>query len=65
MHPPASHRCQIYSEVTSVRCINDGNHWVPWGRCQHTDGNHGGGGFCEADFYSWECDGPHRFGEAA
>lgn len=66
MHPPANRRCQIYG-TTSVRCINDGTHWVAWGRCQHTDDNHGfdGQATCEADYYSWECDGTHRFGEAA
>jgi hypothetical protein len=64
-HPPANQRCQIYSESTCVRCSNDGTHWVPWGRCQHTNDNHGdGAGSCEADFYSWECD-SHLFGEAA
>lgn len=48
MHPPAVHRCQIYGD-TSERCINEGTHWVPWGS--------------DIDFHSWECDGPHLFGE--
>lgn len=64
MHPPALRRCQIYSETTSVRCINEGTHWIPWGKCTHADSNHPDGP-CEADFYSWECDGVHHFGEAA
>lgn len=64
MHPPAVRRCQIYSEATSVRCINEGSHWVPWGRCTHDGNNHDGELTCEADFYSWECD-DHLFGEAA
>jgi hypothetical protein len=61
--PPASPRCQIYG-LSSVRCINTGTHWVSWGGkgcgcggdvCMADD--------CEQDFSSWECDGPHRFGE--
>lgn len=62
MHPPANHRCQIYGD-TSERCINTGTHWVSWGRCQHTGSTHDD--ICDAEFYSWECDGPHRFGETA
>lgn len=65
MHPPARQRCQIYGE-TSERCINNGTHWVPWGRCSiHPTGQHGDQGACNAEYYSWECDGPCRFGEAA
>lgn len=56
MHPPADHRCQIYSEATTVRCINTGTHWVPWGHQPDTG---------EAEHYSWECDGEHLYGEAA
>jgi len=66
MHPPANRRCQIYSNATSVRCINEGTHWVPWGACRCLDDNHGEGAeSCVADFYSWECDGEHLYGEAA
>lgn len=66
MHPPATRQCQIYCEATCVRCINTGTHWVPWGSCTHgADTDHGNDGTCEADFYSWECDGTHLFGEAA
>ena len=61
MHPPAVRRCQIYSESTSVRCINEGTHWVEWGGCQHVNSTHD---HCEFEYYSWECDG-HLFGEAA
>jgi hypothetical protein len=65
MHPPADHRCQIYGN-NSVRCVNHGTHWVSWGRCEHTDDNHGfdGRATCVSDFHSWECDGPHLHGEA-
>lgn len=65
MHPPVDHRCQIYSETTSVRCINTGTHWVEWGGCQHTGNFHGARGDCEFEYYSWECDGTHLYGEAA
>jgi hypothetical protein len=64
MHPPASHRCQIYGD-TSERCINTGTHWVPWGKCHLHTVHDAEGESCEAEFFSWECDGPHRFGEAA
>lgn len=64
MHPPANRRCQIYGE-TSVRCINNGTHWVSWGKCQHIGSAHDPDGTCDAEFFSWECDGPHLFGEAA
>lgn len=63
MHPPANQRCQIYSEATSVRCISQGTHWEKWGgTCQlpHALGHDPA---CETDFYSWECDGPHLYGE--
>lgn len=63
MHPPANHRCQIYGD-TSERCINNGTHWVSWGKCQHIGDTHEPDGTCDAEFYSWECDGPCRFGEA-
>lgn len=61
MHPPANRRCQIYGH-TSVRCINEGTHWEKWGGCgcDAPDAE-----TCEKDFFSWECDGPHRYGEAA
>lgn len=59
MHPPANHRCQIYGN-TSVRCINEGTHWEKWFGCGCTALDHD---VCEKDFFSWECDGPHRFGE--
>lgn len=64
MHPPAIRRCQIYSEATSVRCINEGTHWVEWGGCQHV-GTPPHSGPCEFEYYSWECDGAHLYGEAA
>lgn len=65
MHPPSSERCQIYG-LGSVRCINKGTHWVRFGGA----GCGCGGGVCqtddcERDFYTWECDGAHRFGDAA
>jgi hypothetical protein len=68
MHPPVNRRCQIYSDATSVRCINQGTHWVTWGGvCVCTKSpcakNPCASGFCEKDFYSWECDG-HLFGDA-
>jgi hypothetical protein len=65
MHPPANQRCQIYSEATTVRCINDGTHWVPWGGCQHLTDSHDAPHACDFEHYSWECDGEHLFGEAA
>jgi hypothetical protein len=65
MHPPAVRRCQIYSEATSVRCINEGTHWVSWGGCQHFGENHGAQSECDFEYYSWECDGTHLYGEAA
>jgi hypothetical protein len=64
MHPPAQQRCQVYG-TTSVRCANNGTHWVKFG-----NGCSCGGvvcadmSRCDRDFYFWECDG-HRFGEAA
>lgn len=61
MHPPARLRCQIYGS-TSVRCINEGDHWVRWGGCGCNDPDDQ---ICEKDFFSWECEGPHRFGETA
>jgi hypothetical protein len=59
MAPPTNPRCQIYG-LSSVRCINTGTHWVKWGG----KGCGCGADDCEQDFYSWECDGAHRFGEA-
>lgn len=61
MHPPAQQQCQIYG--SSVRCINDGTHWVPWSKfaTSPTTDDHAD----QVDFYSWECDGDHRFGDAA
>lgn len=63
MHPPVIQRCQIYGD-TSVRCINDGTHWVRWGGGCSCNGTLCSSADCEKGFYSWECDG-HRFGEAA
>jgi hypothetical protein len=61
MHPPANPRCQIYGEATSVRCINTGTHWVSWGKfILHKTAS---STVDESDFYSWECDGPHIYGE--
>jgi hypothetical protein len=63
LHPPANPRCQIYGD-TGERCINPGTHYVPWGSCtRHPDHNHGDETRCTAEFYSWECDGPCRFGD--
>lgn len=64
MHPPANQRCQIYGD-TSERCINNGTHWVSWGRCQHPGSAHDTDNGCDVEFFSWECDTPHRFGETA
>lgn len=62
MHPPADRRCQVYGETT-VRCINDGTRWIRWGGgCACVDP---GDDVCEQDIFSWECDGPHLYGEAA
>lgn len=57
MHPPASTRCQIYGE-SCVRCINTGTHWVTWAKFVIN------GVGSETEFHSWECDGPHLYGEA-
>lgn len=65
MHPPALRQCQIYSDAGSTRCVNDGTHWVAWGGCQHPGTQHGPDGACDFEYYSWECDGVHLFGEAA
>lgn len=65
MHPPANQRCQLYSEVTSVRCTNHGTHWQKWGGGCGCNGEICTSQDCEKDFYSWECDGPHLYGEAA
>lgn len=57
--PPDNPRCQVYGG-TAVRCINTGTHWFHWGGgcvCTEPDAN------CEKDFYSWECDGPHLYGD--
>lgn len=62
-HPPANHRCQIYSETTSVRCINTGTHWEGWGGGCGCGGDVCTAQDCEKGFFSWECDGPHLYGE--
>jgi hypothetical protein len=63
--PPLNSRCQIYSEATSVRCINDGTHWAKWGGgCTCNTKTCTGSTDCPKDFHTWECEGPHRFGEA-
>lgn len=36
------------------RCANPGTHWVKWGGCACG----GNDDVCEAEFYSWECEGP-------
>lgn len=69
MHPPVDKRCQIYVSPPSStsrdlrRCINPGTHWEKWGGCGCGDPSD----VCEAEFYSWECEGPHlpMFQEAA
>lgn len=64
MHPPTVQRCQIYSP-TSVRCINNGTHWVRFGGgCSCGAAVCNDLATCEREFYFWECDG-HLFGEAA
>lgn len=63
MHPPANQRCQIYSEATSVRCVNTGTHWIKWGGRCSCDDSLCTDPVCESDFFSWECDGPHLYGE--
>lgn len=68
-HPPADRRCQIYIRTplntpnTMQRCVNPGTRWVKWGGCACGDSTE----VCEAEFYSWECDGPcsPTFREAA
>ena len=62
MHPPENHRCQIYGN-NSVRCVNHGTHWVTWGRFI-TSSTDSSAATDQGDFYSWECDGPHLYGEA-
>lgn len=68
MHPPADRRCQIYSmwnaeeSRPTLRCRNGGTHYEKWGGCSCQDADHD---VCEQDFFSWECDGPCDFTEAA
>lgn len=64
-HQPADGRCQVYGD-TSVRCINTGTRWVKLdGKCLCLAPDACTGNDCAGNFYAWECNGPHRFGEAA
>ncbi len=61
MHPPANRRCQIYlgagpGSSGLERCTNAGTHWEKWGGCNCDDLS---SDVCEADIFTWECDGNH------
>lgn len=60
-HPPVNRRCQIYvGSPELLRCRNEGTHWEQWGGCgcEEQDAE-----VCEADYFSWECDGAHDIAE--
>lgn len=60
-HPPADTRCQIYTgQPELLRCLNEGTHWEQWGGCHCADTDPE---VCEADYFSWECDGNHVIAE--
>lgn len=60
-HPPADTRCQIYiGSAELFRCQNEGTHWEKWGGCSCTKSDPD---VCEADYFSWECDGEHDIAE--
>lgn len=62
LQPPANQRCHIYG-ATSVRCINPGTHWAKWGGGCGCDSGICIAEDCEKVFLSWECDGPHLYGD--
>jgi hypothetical protein len=56
-HPPADKRCQIYvGDRDLLRCQNAGIAWQKWGGCNCATPD---SELCEADYFSWECNGDH------